>query len=100
MTGISMEREIAVLDAVRAIHKRNHTHEAVISRAAIMSEILDKPREYGIRVDNINELRKIVTTVCNNILKKFRIIGGMVHGLLGVWNDYGRGGTESDKSMV
>lgn len=65
MTGVSAEQEIAVLDAVRAIHKRNRTHEAVISRAAIMSEILDKPREYGIRVYNINELRKIVTTVCN-----------------------------------
>ena len=64
MTGISMEREIAVLDAVRSVYKRKGTPEAVISRTDIITEILEHPKKYGIRVFNINELRKMVTAVC------------------------------------
>ena len=64
MTGISMERELAVLDAVRVVYKRKGTPEAVISRTEIINEILEHPRIYGIRVFNINELRRMVTSVC------------------------------------
>ncbi len=64
MTGVSAEQEMAILDAVRAIHKRNRTHEAVISRTDVITEILEHPKKYGIRVFNINELRKTVTSVC------------------------------------
>jgi hypothetical protein len=64
MTGLSMELEIAVLDAVRVVYKRKGTPEAVISRTDVVNEILEHPKKYGIRVFNIIDLRKMVTSVC------------------------------------
>lgn len=64
MSGISAEQEMAVLDAVRAVYKRKGTCKAAISRTDVITEILEHPKKYGIRVFNINELRKTVTSVC------------------------------------
>lgn len=64
MNPVSVEREIAVLDAVRAVYKREGCGEVVISRTDIVNEILEHPKKYGIRVFNIYELRKMVTSVC------------------------------------
>ncbi|MGV8108976.1 hypothetical protein [Methanospirillum sp.] len=63
--NVGAEREIAVLDAVQAVYKKKGGGgEVVISRTDIINEILENSKTYGIRVYNINELRKMVTTVC------------------------------------
>lgn len=65
MTAVSMERELAVLDAIRVVYKRAGKTEAVIRRSDITVEILEHPKKYGIRVFNISELERSISSVCN-----------------------------------
>jgi hypothetical protein len=66
MTRISAETEISVLSAVKRIYDSRHAYETVINRNDIITELLENSRAYpGIRFDNINRIRRVVTTVCS-----------------------------------
>lgn len=67
MTRISAETEISVLSAVKRIYDSRRTYETTITRNDIITELLENPRIYpGIRFDNINRVRGVVTTVCSD----------------------------------